>query len=212
MYAGRFATLSVPEVYGWGYWSLTYATIDSKDKDVYVQLMGHLAGYGATFICRDGSTCSLECKATGCKNMDYVCLPGATCSVEPSACQTGNRVKYDGHDCPNMLQSIPGERDLENDPIYQYQEWEMEQDMKLYELINRRASVDEIEEFLRFNSENVKEEIELFGDIDIIDTEESRFRFDIHVVFGICGLLLLSGSAVYLCYKRKCGKDDYEVL
>ena len=93
--------------------SLAYATIDSKDRDIQVRSFGHLADL-VQHLYVDGR-CSLFCKGTGCKNMDYVCLPGAVCNIQPNGC--GGRIVraiVDGNSCPNMLTSIPTEKDYEN--------------------------------------------------------------------------------------------------
>ena len=213
-YSGRSSDLSASGIYGSGYYALPFTTIDSKDKDTNVSLTGHLAGYRATFICRSGSVCSLECASTACRNMDYVCLNGATCDISPSECANGG--KYDGIECPNMLTSIPSyQKDYSNDKIYQYQEWEMEQDETLQDLLDNHADSDTIEEFLLSNLqkndlETEIDEMELFGVIENVGA--SKYEYDIKILFGICSVLFIIGSLIYLGYKMKSNKSEYESL
>mmetsp|Transcript_35157 Transcript_35157/g.31007 ORF Transcript_35157/g.31007 Transcript_35157/m.31007 type:complete len:662 (+) Transcript_35157:53-2038(+) len=203
--AARAATIyGASSVDGLGYYSLTYSIIDSDGvTSLNVNVQGNLAGYGATLICRDGSDCTLNCKSTGCKNMDYVCLSGANCNIDPPKCKTGKRKLIDGNDCPRFLRRIPSnnERDYENDEVYQYQQRKVQQDMELFHLLDDNVDIDIIEEFLVSNMENRAEEIELFGDIDII-TQQKNTDF-MKILFGISSILFIIGSLIYLGYKMK---------
>eukprot|EP01083_Nonionella_stella_P268803 909012_1 len=63
---GSFGAVSsivmhTPSVYGFGYYSLAFADIDSLNIDIDIRLLGWNAGYFANIICRSGSTCSLFC-------------------------------------------------------------------------------------------------------------------------------------------------------
>eukprot|EP01083_Nonionella_stella_P046411 124285_1 len=60
---GSFGAVSsivmhTPSVYGFGYYSLAFADIDSLNIDIDIRLLGWNAGYFANIICRSGSTCS----------------------------------------------------------------------------------------------------------------------------------------------------------
>ena len=111
MTAGYGATIYAPQqVYGYGYFGLTQATIDSGNSKEIMQVFmyGFMSGYGTTVICREKSKCSLECKSSSCRALNYVCVNGASCIMKPAGCQTDNSIsKINGIDCPIYQTSIP---------------------------------------------------------------------------------------------------------
>ena len=106
-------------VKAYGYYAISRAKIDSVNQTgMTVHSYGHYSGYGATFICRDQSECTLKCKASGCKNMDFICLNGAICSVTPNGCLSQREINImdtdesiKGIDCPNWSESDSDEMD-----------------------------------------------------------------------------------------------------
>merc|ERR1719461_958685 len=52
----------------YGYYALLFANIDSIDQSsMSVKVYGADSGYGANYICRSGSSCSLTCKGGACE-------------------------------------------------------------------------------------------------------------------------------------------------
>ena len=73
---------NVPKIQAFGERSLYNAAITSGgDQESFVLLYGHEAGYGAVITCSAGTTCTLHCYATGCRETTFICQAGATCSV-----------------------------------------------------------------------------------------------------------------------------------
>ena len=68
-----------------------------------------------------------------------------------------------------------------NDEVYQYQEWEMQQDVELQELLDNYVDADIIEEFISTNSKQ-REEFELFS----MDIVQQNAKHDIMITFGVC--------------------------
>ena len=52
----------------------------------------------------------MECKVSGYDELNFVCLSDSMCTVIPAGCETDNKAKVDGIDCPNLLDSIPTEK------------------------------------------------------------------------------------------------------
>eukprot|EP00484_Ammonia_sp_Unknown_P023605 CAMPEP_0197026958 /NCGR_PEP_ID=MMETSP1384-20130603/6958_1 /TAXON_ID=29189 /ORGANISM="Ammonia sp." /LENGTH=821 /DNA_ID=CAMNT_0042455737 /DNA_START=40 /DNA_END=2505 /DNA_ORIENTATION=+ len=107
------AHISASTVKAFGYHSIAYATLDSLElAEMTVFSYGFDSGYGATFICRSDSECSLQCKTSGCKNLDFVCLTGSACTVSPKTCTLDNAGELSkGAVCPNWRTSASAEQD-----------------------------------------------------------------------------------------------------
>jgi len=125
MRAGYRSTIYAPQqVYGYGYFGLTQAIIDSDNSGEIMEVFmyGFMSGYGSTVICRENSKCILECKSSGCRELNYVCLNGANCVMKPQGCPTDNSVtRINGIDCPTYHTNIPNQGDIIKslaDPIY----------------------------------------------------------------------------------------------
>lgn len=101
--SGMDATLSAPRIYVRGYRALSGSVIDSQDGDIVVDMEAHMAGDGATLVCRAGSECSITCHGTSCKNMNIECENDAVCNVFPEGCTSGGMV--DGTDCPKYVET-----------------------------------------------------------------------------------------------------------
>eukprot|EP01083_Nonionella_stella_P112334 330343_1 len=59
-------------LHGTGTHSLYLSTIHSDDSDIHIALTGKLTGYGATFICNAGHTCTIDCLGYDSCYMFYV--------------------------------------------------------------------------------------------------------------------------------------------
>eukprot|EP01084_Bolivina_argentea_P070399 127977_1 len=89
-----------------GYKSLNNAIIDSDvSSQIIVQLLGHLAGYKGTVICRRNSICTIVCHTTGCKLLNFICELNAICNVRPVGCD-GTVAKSEGVGCPNIITNV----------------------------------------------------------------------------------------------------------
>ena len=104
----RYAEIIGAEtVKGYGYGSLADVTIDSGPNTITVQAFAEKAGENANLICRDGATCTLSCKGTGCNLMNYRCLGEATCNIAPVGCLPDNSVnQVNGVACPTFRTSL----------------------------------------------------------------------------------------------------------
>merc|ERR1712228_31404 len=100
----------------YGYYALLYGTIDSglDATTISVKIYGADSGFGANYICRSGSFCSLSCKGGACDSLDFLCFDGSTCSL-PTGCFEDNSVLTTdaGVVCPNVLFSDSAESDAE---------------------------------------------------------------------------------------------------
>ena len=95
------------EVKAYGYKSITGAIIDSiLDGDMKVQVFGEAAGDGAVVTCRDGATCNLICKNTGCDGLEYRCLSGSTCTISPEECLANSEGIFRGISCPDITTGV----------------------------------------------------------------------------------------------------------
>jgi len=111
-YGASYADINAEMIQGMGYYSLMYTMINSNDRDrIHIKSHAHLSGYGATVLCQSGSKCTLECKSTGCMNMDFVCLYGSKCEVSPNECGHRKKVSSDGIECPIWSQSESKDED-----------------------------------------------------------------------------------------------------
>merc|ERR1712013_409949 len=80
-----FATVSAS-----GYLAMASAVLDGASApSSTVSVSGHLAGYGAHFLCRAGSSCALRCSGSGCLKLRFECEDGAECAVFPEQCAEG---------------------------------------------------------------------------------------------------------------------------
>ena len=154
--------------------------IDSLNKnEMTVHAFGHLAGYGATVICRSGTKCTLECRSTGCKNMDYICMNGAQCTLKPKLCRTeGHKIDtFKGVECPNIITDVPEVYQILKRKLYKIESDEV------YKRYNHEIEKDE-EQFLSLGWKNLDydepaedevngKETELFGDVGILVDEVS---------------------------------------
>ena len=61
---------NVYEINAYGELSLINSIITAIDKIIYIQLRGHLAGYGANIECVGNSTCNIYCYSTGCAGLN----------------------------------------------------------------------------------------------------------------------------------------------
>jgi len=199
-------------IQGSGYDSLYAAEIDSIGRDyVTVQAYGYNAAEIATFICRSGSECNLDCKTSGCYNLDYVCIDGAICNIDPVECQSGIISKYQSVDCPIVTYAASDyevdefltQKEIENKELYnkldQYVEYMMDND-----------DDDEIDMDFDEYLSSKQEGMQLFGDIGYIMMDDIGKMYQ-WKIGGIIVLLVMS-VVYYLCYKLKSGKEDYQML
>ena len=109
----------------YGYKALYLGTIDSINmtKALTVNLYGHLSGDSASIICRDNTSCTVNCRTSGCSNLDYICETGAICNIDPVQCD-GSRAKYQGIDCPTR--TIVVDADI-------YMEWKYHMNKDIYD-------------------------------------------------------------------------------
>ena len=108
-----------------GYKALYLGIVDSNDSisALNINANGHLAGDGGSVLCRAGTTCRVNCKGSGCSNLDYVCENGATCNISPSECD-GSKAKHQGIDCPTR--TVAADADV-------YMEWKYHMNKDIYD-------------------------------------------------------------------------------
>jgi len=117
-HSGTSATVSATTSFGYGAYSLQFATIDSEDiSEMYVYLYGYFAGEYADIYCRSGSQCTVECSGNSCYETTIYYWSGADVIIEPVACKYGAEEETeDGVDCPELvLMSTNTTSDLQSD-------------------------------------------------------------------------------------------------
>mmetsp|Transcript_40744 Transcript_40744/g.65446 ORF Transcript_40744/g.65446 Transcript_40744/m.65446 type:complete len:774 (+) Transcript_40744:42-2363(+) len=223
-YSGQGAQIKAQVVRAYGYHSMVFSTIDSEDHpELVVHAFGHMAGYGATVICRSTKTCSLVCKGSGCKNLDFVCLEGADCTVNPVKCGDGSVDVFKGIDCPTMSTAlIPGDEAMilkrkkylrQNDEIYKKYHKEIQQDEAQFNSLSvyEDDSGDDDEDDSGDQGENddgddsQEEELLFFaGSNSLVNALKGKsvISTDVQIFLAVVALVVF-GYAGYLCYKLK---------
>ena len=217
LYAGRKAIIYAANVRANGFHALGYGTIDSKDRDkVSIDMYGHISGWGAMFICRDGSECELNCFGTGCRKMTFVCLDDAVCNVTPDGCTDSAGLAYYGVDCPTNIDHIPLSDDEregmnEDDVIYTTYEDEIAEDDETFDTINEYET-DDIDEV-------TNEDIQGMDIYDeVINNAKKRFVMTegFKILVGVCSaifcLFVTGMSLLYYWWTKRSGKQDYYLL
>ena len=103
-----------------GFMSLAFAEVNSDGHNVSITASGHMAGYGAQFVCEPEDTYILNCLGTACHSMECVCAPGSICSVESRPCWRGFE-SSEGVICPIMnFEGVDSDRDFTDDLLWKY--------------------------------------------------------------------------------------------
>jgi len=177
------------QIIGYGYQSFAYSTIDSNNEaTIVVKLFAYQAGYGATLICRGNSVCTLDCIENSCENMDYICPSTATCNITPSKCIDNSNNQIDGVICPNILNNINNDDEINR--FLEQKKIERENE-KLYKQI--------------FSDIIGNDQLLLFEENHII---QKSITTDIgSILLTMISLFVMIGL-VYLVYKIKNNNDD----
>ena len=167
----------------------------------------HLGGDSGTMICRTSSTsCTLNCKATGCKGLEYICENGANCLIDPPQCD-GNRNTFRGIDCPTRTNTAF---------VDQYMEKKHEMRKDIYnafdqyieEMMNNNGDYDEDyhEEFMMKLDEKI-----LIGDVGLI-TAQSIDYYNKQVLIGIGCIAFVVLAMICLFYKTNKTENGYQAI
>ena len=217
-YAARKAIIYAAGIRANGYHALGFGIIDSKGRDkVSIDMYGHISGWGAMFICRDGSECELNCFGTGCRKMTFVCLDGAVCNVTPDGCMDTARLEYyDGVDCPSNIDHIPmgvDEREEmnEDDVMYTRYEDETREDEETFDSLNEYET-DDID---GVTNEDIQG-MDIYD--EIVNNAKKKFAMTegFKILIGVCSaifcLFVTGMSLLYYWHTKRSGKQDYYLL
>jgi len=209
-FGASYSTISAAEIHSFGYLSTAFTTIDSEGREqIDIKLFGHYAGYGSSVICRKGSLCSLTCKGTGCKNVDYICLDGSECNVKPSICADDPSVDgIDDIDCPNIVRGLS-----ESDKLESFKEQRLndaQQEAFWMETLDEIKFGDDEFELLQSGNMKKEEDELLFGGIFQVDGFLQHL--DTLQIQLISGLVLVIIAFIIMCHYRTDKDNKYHSL
>ena len=192
----------------YGYYALLFATIDSVGQSTLtLKVYGADSGYGANYICRSGSSCSLNCKGGACYALDFLCMSGSTCSL-PTGCSDDNSVvtTTDGITCPNVIISDSAANDEEIEQFVVDKENAKTSDKKwaLYEdYIADDLSLWEMRDLAVSNEDNKVLVTDGVGDFGYLDA-------NLHSIVGVAVMSFIVAAVCW--FYIRAARESYQKL